>query len=155
MIVISTDRGFCGGLNNNLFRLCLSDIQAHQKNGIEVDMSLIGHRAEMFFSRLDMNIVSYAHHLGDSPSIQCLIGSVKVMLDAYDEEKIDQLVVYYNRFVNTIAQTPTSQLVLPLKPEVSEQNSHWDYLYEPDAKTLLGQLLTRYIESQVLSLIHI
>ena len=149
VIVVSTDRGFCGGLNNNLFRKSLVDIKAFTDKNIEVDLALIGHRSEMFYSRLGFNIVAYAHHLGDSPSIESLIGSVKVMLEAYDQGRIDQLVVYYNRFENTITQKPISEVILPLVPDAIEDQHHWDYIYEPEAKSILNQLLTRYIESQV------
>ena len=154
MIIISTDRGFCGSLNNNLFKKVLKDIQAFQKQNVEVDLALIGHRSETFFSRLGMNIASYAHHLGDKPSITDILGSVKIMLDAYRDGKIDQLNLYYNLCVNTITQEPTLEQLLPISPDAtgSEKDQvarHWDYIYEPDAKELLDLLLTRYIESQV------
>ncbi len=148
-IVVSTDRGLCGGLNTNLFRMALKSIQQHQAAGAEIEFALIGHRAEVFFKRLTKaNIAAYTHHLGDAPKLQDIIGSVKVMLDSFSEERIDKLYLVSNQFVNTIKQKPNLLQLLPLEPLESPKN-HWDYIYEPDAKFLLDFLLGRYMESQV------
>lgn len=149
LIVISTDRGLCGGLNTNLFKETIKFIRDQQQKGIEVDLCLIGRKAEAFFKRTGGNIVAYASNLGDTPSVSDLIGVVKVMLDAFDGNKIDALHLAYNEFVNTMSQKPQIEQVLPLpKAEDEQMSHHWDYIYEPDAKELLDQLLTRFIELQ-------
>ena len=150
LIIISTDRGLCGGLNINLFKEAVKEINILKSKGIEVQVTLIGAKAEAFFRRFNLNIASVADHLGDKPSIQDLIGSVKTMLDLYDQEKIDQLMLFSNEFVNTIKQKPCKTQLLPVVADKNENlNYHWDYIYEPDAKSLLDLLLKRYIESQV------
>ncbi|WP_068547055.1 F0F1 ATP synthase subunit gamma [Thalassotalea crassostreae] len=149
-IVISTDRGLCGGLNINLFKNVLKDSAKWQEQGAEVDFALVGSKAAGFFSSFGANIVAQKSGLGDSPSITDLIGSVKVMLDAYDNGEIDKLFVVYNKFVNTMTQKPTIDQLLPLPKSDDDAISHrWDYIYEPDAQALLDQLLVRYVESQV------
>lgn len=150
LIIVSTDRGLCGGLNINLFKEAVKHIKHLKEQGFEVHVTLIGAKAEAFFRRFDVSIISIADHLGDKPSIQDLIGSVKTMLDLYDEEKIDQLLLFSNEFVNTIQQKPYSRQLLPVVADKNEKlDYHWDYIYEPDAKELLDLLLKRYIESQV------
>lgn len=150
VIIISSDRGLCGGLNNNLFKKVIQQIQQWQKQNIEVDLCLIGNKAAGFFRRLKCNIVAHAAHLGDAPSVTDLIGVVKVMLQHYDENKIDRLYIAHNNFINTMKQQATIQQMLPLeKVEDEKYEYHWDYIYEPDAKQLLDLLLKRYIESQV------
>ncbi|MDC0535065.1 F0F1 ATP synthase subunit gamma [Francisellaceae bacterium] len=151
IIVISTDRGLCGGLNINLFKETLKEINLLKEQNIHVSLTLIGAKAESFFRRIDgVEIVSVTDHLGDKPSVQDLIGSVKTMLDLYDEEKIDKLVLLSNTFVNTIKQKPNNTQLLPVvADEHNKLDYHWDYIYEPDAKSLLDLLLKRYIESQV------
>lgn len=150
MIVVATDRGLCGGLNTNLFRKSLAEIKAWTNQGAEVSLAIIGHKAEQFFKRLTFNIAAYAHHLGDAPKVQAVIGSVKVMLDAYDAGEIDRLLLISNEFVNTISQKPRVTQLLPLVPDPDKAiDYHWDYIYEPDARSLLTLLLTRYVESQV------
>tara|TARA_B100000446_G_scaffold174772_1_gene184899 strand:- start:344 stop:1204 length:861 start_codon:yes stop_codon:yes gene_type:complete len=149
-IVISSDRGLCGGLNVNLFKKTLKDMKTWHDQGVEVDICAVGQKAISFFKSYGGNVVAAIGHLGDQPSAHDLIGSVKVMLDAYDQGKIDRLNVVYNEFVNTMTQSPSITQLLPL--QASEEDSlqhHWDYIYEPDAKDLLDGLLTRYIESQV------
>ncbi|MCF6768052.1 F0F1 ATP synthase subunit gamma [Thiotrichales bacterium 19S11-10] len=150
IIIVSTERGLCGGLNINLFKSVLNKIQDFKEKNIEIDVSIIGAKAESFFKRLDLNIVSLATKLGDQPSVKDLIGSVKVMLDAYDNKKIDQLLLFSNEFVNTISQKPTIAQLLPIVADEQESlNYHWDYIYEPEARDLLEMLVVRYVESQV------
>ncbi len=149
-IIISTDRGLCGGLNINLFKKALSEMKAWSDQGAEIDLCLIGSKAQAFFKRFGGNVVAQATHLGDTPQVSDLIGAVKVMLDAYNESRIDRLFMASNDFVNTMTQQPTVDQLLPIVPsDDDELKHHWDYIYEPDAKALLEVLFTRYIESQV------
>ena len=150
-IVVSSDRGLCGGLNNNLFKTVLNDIKAKSDKGIEIDVCTIGQKASGFFSRLPVNHVGQAVQLGDAPHPHELIGTVKVMLDAYNEGSIDSLYLVYNEFVNTMTQDNKVVRLLPATPEKpsEELSHHWDYIYEPDAKEVLDDLLVRYIESLV------
>jgi F-type H+-transporting ATPase subunit gamma len=150
LIVISSDRGLCGGLNNNLFKQAVMAMKEWHSKKIEIDICTIGNKAAGFFSRLGGNVVARATHLGDAPQIADLIGSVKVMLDAYDEGRIDRLFVVYNDFVNTMTQKPLVTQLLPIESrEEEELKHHWDYMYEPEARDVLNALLVRYIESQV------
>jgi F-type H+-transporting ATPase subunit gamma len=152
-IIVSTDRGLCGGLNTNLFKTALKHMRDLDKQGVETDLCLIGNKADAYFKRIGGNIVGTANHLGDAPAIEHLIGVVKVMLDAYMEGKIDALYIYYNEFVNTMTQKPLKIQLLPIVPEegrlAESKKHHWDYIYEPEAKPLLNRLLKSYIESQV------
>ncbi len=151
-IVISTDRGLCGGLNANLFKKVIGEIAAAQGKNVEVDLALIGAKAVAFFRRMGGSVVGTATHLGDKPSINDLLGSIKIMLDSYSEGKIDRLYVVHNVFVNTMTQTPTVTQLLPASGASSDEETlqeHWDYIYEPDAGELLDNVLMRYIESQV------
>jgi len=149
-IVVSSDRGLCGGLNVNMFRKAITEMREWQGKGIEVDVCTIGQKASVFFRRLKTKMVGQATHLGDSPSIADLIGTIKVMLDAYEEGRIDRLFIIHNEFVNTMTQSPRLIQLLPLKSaDDKELKHHWDYLYEPDAKVVLDALLMRYIESLV------
>lgn len=150
-LIISTDRGLCGGLNINLFKKTLNDIKGWSEKGVAVEVALIGSKATGFFSSAGAKVVAQTNGLGDTPSLSDLIGPVKVMLQAYDEGRLDQLHVVYNKFVNTMSQVPTIDQLLPLpKPDEKDIPSHkWDYLYEPDPKPLLDTLLSRFIESQV------
>ena len=149
-IVISSDRGLCGGLNNNLFRKTLNTMKEWQDKKIDVDLCTIGSKATSFFKSVS-DIKASTTHLGDTPGVADIIGNVKVMLDAYDNGEIDRLYVVYNRFVNTMTQDPTVLQMLPVTQaeEDKELVHHWDYIYEPDAKVVLDGLLIRYIESQV------
>ena len=150
LIIVSTDRGLCGGLNSNLFREVLRRMKGWNDQGIELDLVIIGAKAVGFFHRVGGNIVGQATHLGDQPSVDNLIGTVKIMLDAYIEEKIDQLFLVSNNFINSMTQTPLIEQLLPVKPsEEEELKHHWDYIYEPEAKEVLDQLMQRYIESLV------
>lgn len=150
-IIITTDRGLCGGLNSNLLKAAVKDIKKQIDAGIEVDLCLIGSKAMGFFKRIGGNIIAHKKDLGDAPSVTDLVGVVKVMLDAYLQKRIDALYVCSNDFISTMRQEPRIQQVLPLVPSEDTQiQHHWDYIYEPDnAPELLDILLTRYIESQV------
>lgn len=150
-IIISTDRGLCGGLNNNEFKAVLRSMSEWTKQGVEVDYCTIGGKALSFFKRMKGDIVSQASHLGDAPAVNDLIGTIKVMLDAYNDGKIDRLYVAYNEFVSTMTQEPRVNQLLPVKSIKQEDQlkHHWDYIYEPDAKDVLDGLMVRYIESLV------
>jgi F-type H+-transporting ATPase subunit gamma len=149
-IIISTDRGLCGSLNINLFKTTVLAMEEWRKQGVEIDLCLIGHKAENFFKRFGGNIVAKAERLGDAPAIADLIGIVKVMLDAYNDNRLDALYVTHNVFVNTMSQKPVIEQLLPVEIVESESKGHyWDYIYEPDARELLNLLLVRYIETQV------
>ena len=149
-IVVSTDRGLCGGLNINLFKTTIKSMKEWNDQDIEIDLSLVGAKATAFFNSYGGNVIAAVRDLGEEPSVADLIGGVKAMLDAYAEGKIDRLYLVSNEFVNTMTQNPTVEQLLPLEAEESdEMKHHWDYIYEPDAKELLEGLLTRYIESQV------
>ena len=150
LIVVSSDRGLCGGLNSNLFRDLLKRMKAWDDQGIEIDLSVIGSKAAGYFSRFNANIIAQKSQIGDAPGIDMLIGSVKVMLDAYMEEKIDALYVVANGFVNSMTQSPNVEQLIPVVATEDEGlKHHWDYIYEPDAKEVLDLLLERYIESLV------
>ncbi|MCU7876585.1 MAG: F0F1 ATP synthase subunit gamma [Candidatus Thiodiazotropha sp. (ex. Lucinoma kazani)] len=149
-IIVSSDRGLCGGLNNNLFRRLFKELKEHRDAGIEVDFCTIGNKALGFFGRFGGNIVSQAVHLGDTPHIENLIGTVKVMLDAYADGKIDRISIAYNHFVNTMTQSPTFEQLVPIPSTAEEElKHHWDYIYEPGSKEVLDNLLGRYVESLV------
>jgi F-type H+-transporting ATPase subunit gamma len=149
-VVVSTDRGLCGGLNANLFRSLLADIHEWQVKGVEVDVVTIGSKASAFFKRLKVNVVGSVTRLGEKPQIGQLIGIIKVMLDAYSAGRIDRLNIAYNDFVNTMTQKATINQLLPLPPSEQLVSAHnWDYLYEPDPETVMEHVLTRYIESLV------
>lgn len=150
LIVISTDRGLCGGLNINLFKSAVKAMKTWSDAGVEIDLCTIGAKGSAFFANVGVNIVASVRDMGDQPTTSDLIGSVKVMLDAFDEGRIDRLYVVGNKFVNTMTQKPVMEQLLPLEAsEDDKMEHHWDYLYEPDAKELLDGLLSRYIESQV------
>jgi F-type H+-transporting ATPase subunit gamma len=149
-VVVSTDRGLCGGLNSNLFRKLLGEIRDWQAKDVEVDVVCIGQKATQFFKRLKVNMVGSVTHLGEKPQIAQLIGVIKVMLDEYTAGRVDRLNLVYNDFVNTMTQKATVAPLLPLPPSEELATTHaWDYLYEPDAEAVLEHVLTRYIESLV------
>ncbi len=151
-IVISTDRGLCGGLNANLFKRMIGEIADRQDEKIEVDLALIGAKAVAFFRRMGGSVVGTATHLGDKPNVNDLIGSIKIMLDSYSEGKIDRLYLVHNEFVNSMTQSPEVTQLLPASgvgKDDKDLQAHWDYIYEPDAGELLDDVLMRYIESQV------
>jgi F-type H+-transporting ATPase subunit gamma len=149
-IIVSTDRGLCGGLNMNLFKATVKAMKGYADQDVEIDLSLIGAKAAAFFNSYGGNVIAAVRDMGEAPSIADLIGGVKAMLDAYAEGKIDKLYLVANEFVNTMTQEPGVEQLLPLVPEENtEMQHHWDYVYEPDAQELLEGLLTRYVESQV------
>ncbi len=150
-IIVSTDRGLCGGLNVNLFKNALRSIREYQDQNIEVDLSIIGAKGMAFFKRLKgVNVVSHVSHLGDTVHVNEVIGTIKVMLDAYTEGIIDRLYLVENEFVNTMTQSSQVNALLPLPKDSGEaRQHHWDYIYEPDAKDVLDSLLVRYVESIV------
>lgn len=149
LMVISSDRGLCGGLNSNLFRVILPKLKAWQEQGVEVDLALVGNKAQAFFRSYGGNIVATVSDLGDTPHIEDLIGTIKVVLDKFDEGDIDEVYLASNEFVNTMTQKPTVQQLVPLQAEEKTGKTHWDYLYEPDAPTALDLLMRRYIEATV------
>jgi F-type H+-transporting ATPase subunit gamma len=150
-IVVSTDRGFCGGLNINLFKNVFLHMKQWQAKKIPVEVCVIGRKAESYFRRAGCNIVAHADQIGERPQLQDLIGSIKVMLDHYSEGKLDSLYLCHNEFVNTMKQDPIVQQILPLQEleDMTKSTLPWDYLYEPDPKELLDTLLIRFIESQI------
>lgn len=149
-IIVSTDRGLCGGLNSQLFRRLLADMREWQAKGVEIDVVCIGQKASTFFRRLKVEMLASVTHLGENPQLEKLIGIVKVMLDGFTEGRIDRVFLCFNDFINTMAQKPTLAPLLPLPPTDDIDTSHdWDYLYEPDAHTVLDDVMTRYIESLV------
>ncbi|MDD3447533.1 MAG: F0F1 ATP synthase subunit gamma [Gammaproteobacteria bacterium] len=149
-IVVSTDRGLCGGLNANMFKTMVAAMKEWQAKGVEIDICTIGSKAGGFFRRLGGNVVAQASHLGDAPGIIELIGTVKVMLDAYHQGGIDRLYLVSNEFVNTMTQAPGLEQLLPIVPDEDDRlKHHWDYIYEPESQDVLDDLLMRYIESQV------
>jgi F-type H+-transporting ATPase subunit gamma len=150
VIIVSTDRGLCGGLNINLFKQVITAMKHWHSDGLDIDLTLIGSKSNAFFKRLGGNVVATATALGDAPSIIELIGTVKVMLDAYAEARIDRLYVAYNKFINTMSQQPVLEQLIPVQGgKDKELESHWDYIYEPDSKPVMDALMIRYIESLV------
>jgi F-type H+-transporting ATPase subunit gamma len=149
-IVVSSDRGLAGGLNNNLFRKLLVEMRKWQEQGVEVDVVTIGQKASVFFRRIKVGMLASVTHLGDQPRVEQLVGVVKVMLDAYTAGTVDKVFLSYNDFVNTMTQRAAFDQLLPLAAS-DEMIAHhdWDYLYEPDAETVLEHVLTRYVESLV------
>jgi F-type H+-transporting ATPase subunit gamma len=148
-VIVSTDRGLCGGLNINLFKRALKEMRQWSDKGVEIDLCLIGAKATSFFKRHG-NIASQITHLGDAPHISDIIGTVKVMLDAYEEGKINRLFLVENEFVNTMTQSPDVKQLIPVESSDDEElKHHWDYIYEPDSKEVLDGLMMRYIEAQI------
>jgi len=149
-IIVSTDRGLCGGLNTNMFKAAVKEMIEWDSQGVEVDVCAIGRKAVGFFGRFKCNMVAQADHLGDSPSMEDLIGTVKVMLDAYDEGNIDRLYLVHNVFVNTMTQQPLIHQMVPVGGDIDQElEHHWDYIYEPEARHIIDGLMFRFIESQV------
>ncbi|MHC9084359.1 F0F1 ATP synthase subunit gamma [Luteimonas sp. RIT-PG2_3] len=149
-IIVSSDRGLAGGLNNNLFRKLLGEIRNWQEQGVEVDVVTIGQKATVFFRRLKVQMLASVTHLGDNPEVEQLIGVIKVMLDGYTEGSLDRVFLSYNDFVNTMTQRAAFDQLLPLKASDETIVKHdWDYIYEPDPETVLSHVLTRYVESLV------
>ncbi len=148
LIIVSTDRGLCGGLNSNLFRETLRRMQAWEEEDKQIKICLIGQKAAGFFGRLGGNVVGQVTGLGDDPGVEQLIGTVKIMLDAYLSKEIDELYIVSNNFVNSMTQKTVVEQLIPVEPEEqTEYKHHWDYIYEPDAQEVLDVVLERYIES--------
>lgn len=149
-IIVSSDRGLAGGLNNNLFRKLLGEIRNWQEQGVEVDVVTIGQKASVFFRRIKVQMLASVTHLGDEPQVERLVGVIKVMLEAYSTGSVDKVFLVYNDFVNTMTQRAAFDQLLPLPASDEPVARHdWDYLYEPDAESVLAHVLTRYIESLV------
>lgn len=151
IIIVATDRGLCGGLNINMFKKAVALAREWKDQGAGIDFCLFGTKAVSFFKSFGGTVIAAKTGLGDQPSVETVMGSVKAMLDAYSEGKIDRLFLVYNEFVNTMTQMPSARQLLPLVPEEdTKPKTHpWDYIYEPEAKDLLDKLLVRFIESQV------
>ncbi|WP_438865155.1 F0F1 ATP synthase subunit gamma [Neptunicella sp.] len=149
-IVISTDRGLCGGLNSNEFKAVAKDVKQWRDKGVEVSFSALGSKSCAFFNRFGGEVLAAESGIGDAPSVKDVIGLVHVMLSAYDEGKIDRLYLVFNQFVNTMSQEPKIEQLLPLPKSDDDNLKHrWDYIFEPDPKPILETLLVRYVESQV------
>jgi F-type H+-transporting ATPase subunit gamma len=149
-IVISTDRGLCGSINVNMFREIVRDLRKWQGKGVETDLCVVGAKAMAYFRRLSVNVVAATSHLGEVPKVQDLVGAITAMTDAYRQGKIDRLFLVHSVFVNTMSQQPTISQLLPVEAiDRDSLQTHWDYIYEPDASALLDGVLDRYIESQV------
>lgn len=149
-IIASSDRGLAGGLNNNMFRKLLGEIRQWQDQGVQVDVVTIGQKATVFFRRLKVDMLASVTHIGDTPEVEQLIGIIKVMLDGYTDGRLDRVFLAYNHFVNTMTQSASFDQLLPLPAAETQVVKHdWDYIYEPDAESVLAHVLTRYIESLV------
>jgi F-type H+-transporting ATPase subunit gamma len=155
LILVSTDKGLCGGLNTNIQRAVLQRVKAWESEGAKFQASAIGNKGFGFLQRLNANIVAHAVQLGDKPHIERLIGPVKLQLDAYAEGRVDAVYIAYTRFINTMKQEPVIEQLLPLSAERFEQTAEekraysWDYLYEPDPQRVIDELMTRYVEALV------
>ena len=150
IIVVTTDKGLCGALNTNLLRMVLAEYKAWQAQGEEIDVCALGARGLGFMQRLGANVVSQAVQLGDYPHMDRLIGAVKIMLDGYMSDRFDRLMIAYNRFFNTMKQEPVIEQLLPLAGErLGAPEAVWDYIYEPEARVVLDQVMTRYIEALI------
>ena len=150
LIVITTDKGLCGALNTNLLRMVLNQYKAWQTEGEEIDVCCVGNKGFGFMQRLGANIVSHAIQIGDRPQMDKLIGTIKVMLDGYTSDRFDRLMLGYNRFINTMKQEPAIEQLLPLSGErLGAPETVWDYIYEPEARAVLDQVMTRYIEALI------
>lgn len=150
LIVVSSDKGLCGGLNTNVLRMSLNQMKAWEAEGKGISVSAIGNKGYGFMNRIGAQVKSHITGLGDTPHLEKLIGSIKVMLDAYIAGEIDQLYICYTKFINTMKQEPTMQQLLPLTGEqLGSPNGHWDYIYEPEAKPVVDELMVRYIESLI------
>ena len=148
LIIVTTDKGLCGALNTNVLRLALGQYKEWKEQGEEIEVCCLGNKALGFMQRLGANIVSQAVQLGDRPQMEKLIGAIKVMLDGYTVDRFDRLLIAYTRFINTMKQEPVIEQLLPLSGErLGAPEGTWDYLYEPDARAVLEQVLTRYIEA--------
>lgn len=148
-IVMTTDRGLCGALNGSLLRETLKSIQKWQADNIEVDLCLVGNKADDFFKRIGGNVVAKGAHLTDKTGIEDLIGFVKVMFDKFLNKDVDEIYICFNKFINTMIQKPKVIQLLPIEPDATYKKAYWDYIYEPDSKKLIENLVSRYIEVEV------
>ena len=149
-IVISSDRGLCGGLNNNLFKKMLADMGEWQKKDAEIALVALGKKAIAYFKNVNVELMAAASDFGETPQIEDLIGSIKTMLEEYRDRKVDRVYLVHNDYINTMVQEPVIEQLLPLPPTDDEEvRDIWDYIYEPDAETLLNSVMTRYIEALV------
>jgi F-type H+-transporting ATPase subunit gamma len=150
-IIISSDRGLCGGLNNNLFKMVLENIEQDKASNIDPAFALVGSKATSFFQRMGGDVIAQTSQLGDKPKVEQVLGLIKSTIDSFINNDIDEVHLVYNKFINTVSQESTIQKILPINTEVKNENYdyYWDYLYEPDAETVLESLFTRYIESLV------
>ncbi|MDP2240260.1 MAG: F0F1 ATP synthase subunit gamma [Burkholderiales bacterium] len=150
IIVVTTDKGLCGGLNTNVLRLALNQIKAWEVEGEEIEVCAIGNKGLGFMQRLGAKVASHVTGLGDKPHMEKLIGAVKIMLDGYIADRFDRVMIFYTNFINTMKQEPVMVQLLPLTGEkLGTPKGNWDYIYEPDAKAVLDQVLTRYIEALI------
>jgi F-type H+-transporting ATPase subunit gamma len=150
LIVLSSDKGLCGGLNTNVLRMSINQMKTWESEGKKIAVTAIGNKGFSFMNRMSADVKSHVIGLGDVPHMETLIGAIKVMLDAYTAGEIDQVYVCYTKFINTMKQEPTMEMLLPLSGEkLGSPNSSWDYIYEPDAVLVIDQLMTRYTESLV------
>lgn len=150
LIVVSSDKGLCGGLNTNVLRMSVNQMKTWESEGKGISVSAIGNKGYGFMNRVGAQVKSHITGLGDTPHLEKLIGTIKVMLDAYIAGEIDQLYICYTKFINTMKQVPTMQQLLPLTGEqLGSPNGHWDYIYEPEAKPVVDELMMRYIESLI------
>ena len=150
IIVVTTDKGLCGGLNTNVLRMALAKMREWEGEGEQFEVCAIGNKGFGFMQRLKANVVSHVIGLGDTPHMDKLIGAIKIMLDGYTEDRFDRLVIFYTKFINTMKQEPVMEQLLPLSGEkLGAPEGSWDYIYEPDAKAVLDQVLTRYIEALI------
>jgi F-type H+-transporting ATPase subunit gamma len=149
-VIVSTDRGLCGGLNSQMFRRILTDMRTWQEQGVEIDVVCIGQKASTFFRRLKVTMIGSVTHLGEKPHIEQLVGVIKVMLDGFTSANLDRVFLCYNDFVNTMTQKPRQDQLLPIPPSENLETKHdWDYIYEPSAEVVLDHVMTRYVESLV------
>jgi len=149
-VIVSSDRGLCGGLNSSMFRKILGEMREWQGKGVDVDVVCIGQKASTFFRRLKVTMAGSITHLGEKPHVDQLVGVIKVMLDGYSAGNLDRVFLCYNDFINTMAQKPRVDQLLPLPPSETLHSAHdWDYIYEPDAESVLDHVMTRYVESLV------
>jgi F-type H+-transporting ATPase subunit gamma len=150
LIVVSSDKGLCGGLNTNMLRLSVNQMKNWESEGKAIAVSEIVNKGFSFMNRVGANVKSHITGLGDVPHLESLIGTIKVMLDMYEAGEIDRLYISYTKFINTMKQEPVMEQLLPLSGELlGSPKGHWDYIYEPEAKPVVDQLMTRYIESLV------
>ncbi|MFM9969200.1 MAG: F0F1 ATP synthase subunit gamma [Burkholderiales bacterium] len=148
IIIITTDKGLCGGLNTNIQRLAMNQMKTWESEGEKMEVCCIGNKGFGFMQRLGANVVSHVTQLGDRPQMDKLIGAIKVMLDGYIQDRFDRVLIFYTKFINTMKQEPVMEQLLPLSGEkLGAPEGTWDYIYEPEAKVVLDQALTRYIEA--------